>query len=173
MTCGDYSKFSRTRQLFSSRAQGVTVKENTNWIFTILILRFRGTNRGAPLKNRRIPLKATSTLYSLVKGKRIVPFVLNAWFCKLISLSLQYFIWAKVDSSLPLWRVWDNSLASTSLLTPNFFAQIPQKLWSILAIPTKILCPLKDQLQSKTLSLQAPLSILIWNQALIANLSGN
>ncbi|KAF7833781.1 Mitochondrial chaperone BCS1 [Senna tora] len=35
--------------------------------------------RKSSFKNRRMPLKAASTRYSLVKGERIVRFVLTAW----------------------------------------------------------------------------------------------
>jgi hypothetical protein len=52
----------------------------------IFELQFRGFTKGRnPSKNRRMPLDVASTRYSLVKGERIVRFVLTARLRDLLS----------------------------------------------------------------------------------------
>ncbi|KAH0979809.1 hypothetical protein GBA52_006986 [Prunus armeniaca] len=72
-----------------------------------------------PSKNRRMPFKATRTRYSLVKGERIVRFVLDAWLRKLSNKQLLSFITPTLASSRSFSR------CGTKVPTPQHFSKRP------------------------------------------------
>ena len=69
-----------------------------------------------PSKNRRMPLKTPRTRYSLVKGERIVRYVLNAWLRKFLFDRVLQFI-PLAPGSFKYVSMWDG-LTLNLLLPP-------------------------------------------------------
>lgn len=72
-----------------------------------------------PSKNWRMPLFATRTRYSLVKGERIVRFVLTAWLREFCSVTTLQFYMTTTSNLLVLYRCGTLLVASLLISLSN------------------------------------------------------